>query len=146
MKSSQRPTEFEQNNCDVTSIFGYVVKKNSSRDAKHGPSETHRMYYQAKQMHKTARQQKHGSHPTTLSRWYASESYRDSLSAIGWKEKDIILKNRIALEKHFYVATRAHVECRSSSATTQSTTRLCSNAKRVQTFARRAPGKNPVKR
>ena len=50
MKSSQRPTEFEQNNYDVTSIPGYVVKKNSSRGAKHGPSERQKMYYQTKQM------------------------------------------------------------------------------------------------
>ena len=37
MKSSQSPTEFDQNNRDVTSIPGYVIKKNSSRGAKHGP-------------------------------------------------------------------------------------------------------------
>ena len=36
MKSSQRPTEVEQNNYDVTSIPGYVIKNNSSRGAKHG--------------------------------------------------------------------------------------------------------------
>ena len=39
MKSSQSPKEFDQNNRDVTSIPGYVIKKNSSRGAKHGPSE-----------------------------------------------------------------------------------------------------------
>ena len=39
MKSSQSPKEFDQNNRDVTSITGYVIKKNSSRGAKHGPSE-----------------------------------------------------------------------------------------------------------
>ena len=37
MKSSQRPTEFEQNNYHVTSIPCCVIKKNSSRGAKHGP-------------------------------------------------------------------------------------------------------------
>ena len=61
------------------------------------------MYYQAE----TDRQKKHGNHPTVLSRWYASESYRDSLSDIGWKENDIMLHDRIALEKHIYVATEA---------------------------------------
>ena len=35
MTSSQRPTEFEQNNYDVTSIPGCVIKKNSRREAKH---------------------------------------------------------------------------------------------------------------
>ena len=39
MKSTRSPTEFGQNNCDVTSIPGYVIKENSSRGAKHGPSE-----------------------------------------------------------------------------------------------------------
>ena len=108
LKSSQRPTEFEQNNCDVTSIPGYVVKKNSSRGAKHGPSERQRMYYQAKQMLKKTSQKKHGSHPTTLSRWYASETYRTSLSLIRWEEKkNMMLYDRIALEKHIDIATRA---------------------------------------
>ena len=105
MKSSQSPTEFEQNNHEVTSILGCVIKKNSSRGAKHGPFERQRMYYQAKQMLKTAREKKHGRHPTILARWYASESYR-TLSTIGWKEKHIMLYDWIALEKHFYVATR----------------------------------------
>ena len=68
MKSSQRPAEFEQDNCDVTSILGYVIEKNSSRGA---------------------------------------ESSRYSLSAIGWKDKDVMPDDRMALEKHVYVATRA---------------------------------------
>ena len=59
MKSPQSSTGFEQNNNDDTSIPGY-----SSRGAKHGPSERQKMYYQAKQMLKKARQKKHGRHPT----------------------------------------------------------------------------------
>ena len=58
-------------------------------------------------MLKKARQKKHGNHTTILSQWYASESYRDSLSEIGRKEKDMMLFDRIALEKHVYVATKA---------------------------------------
>ena len=107
LKSSRSPTELDQNNRGVTSIPGYVLKKNSSRGAKHGPSERQRMYYQAKQMLMKARQQKHGRYPTILSRWFASESYRNSLSDIGWREKHIMLYDRIAVEKHIYVATRA---------------------------------------
>ena len=57
MKSSRRPTEFEQNNYDVTSIPGCVIKKNSSRGVKHGLSERRKMYYQARQMLKKARQE-----------------------------------------------------------------------------------------
>ena len=37
--SSQRPKEFEKNNNDVSSILGYLITENSSRGAKHGPSE-----------------------------------------------------------------------------------------------------------
>ena len=106
MKSSQRPTEFAPNNCDVTSIPSYVIKKNNSRGGKHGPSER-QMYHTAQHMIKKARQKQHGNHPTILSRWYASESFRDSLSEIGWKEKDIMLSDRIALEKYVSVATKA---------------------------------------
>ena len=58
-------------------------------------------------MLKKARQQKNGRHPTIVSRWYASESYRNSLYAIGWREKRIMLYDRNALEKHLYVATKA---------------------------------------
>ena len=58
-------------------------------------------------MLKQARQEKHGRHPTILSRLYAEEDYRMSLSAIGWKEHYIMLYDRIALEKDIYTATRA---------------------------------------
>ena len=45
MKSARSPTEFDKKNRDVTSIPGYMIKKNSSRGAKHGPSERQKMYY-----------------------------------------------------------------------------------------------------
>ena len=102
MKSTRSPTEFDQNNRDVTSILGYVIKKNSSRGAKHGPSQRQKMYYQAKQMLKTARQGKHGGHPKIFSRWHGDEDYRKSLSTTGWEEHHIILYDRI-----FSIATRA---------------------------------------
>ena len=56
------------------------------------------------------------------------KSYRDSLSGFGWKETDIMLYDRISLEKHVYFATKAetsklealdsHAKCRTASATT----------------------------
>ena len=97
MTSSRSPTEFDQNNHDVTSIPGYVIKKNSSRGAKHGPSERQKMHYQANQMLKKARQGKHGRHPTILSRWYGDEDYRKSLSAIGWERTphNVVRQNRL---------------------------------------------------
>ena len=82
MKSTRSPTEFEQNNREVTSIPGYVIKKNRKRGVQHGASERQKMYFQTKQMLKKARQGKHGGHHTILSRWYADEEYRKSLSDI----------------------------------------------------------------
>ena len=58
-------------------------------------------------MLKKARQKKHGSHPTILARWYASETYRTSLSRIVWREHHVMLHDRIAVEKHIYVTARA---------------------------------------
>ena len=92
MKSTRSPTEFDQNKCDV------VFKKNRSRGAKHGASESQKMHFHAKQMLKKARQGKHGGHPTILSRWYADDEYRKSLSDIGWREHHITLYDRIVRE------------------------------------------------
>ena len=54
-----------------------------------------------------ARQPKLGSHPTILERWYAQERYRDSLAKHNVGEKEIMFFDRIALERHYYTATRA---------------------------------------
>ena len=44
MKSTRSPTEFDQNNRDVTSVPGYVIKKDRKRGVQHGASERQRMY------------------------------------------------------------------------------------------------------
>ena len=79
LKYSRSPTTLKANN-DYTSILGIVIKKNSTRGPKHGQSERQIMFFKAKEMLKTARKEKHGSHPTILSRWYEQEKYRDSLA------------------------------------------------------------------
>ena len=107
LKSSQRSKEFEQNNCDVSSIPGYAIKKNSSRGAKHGPSERQRMYFKAQEMLQKARQEKHGSHSSILARWHNDYKYRMSLSDTGWTEEHIVLHDRTALENLSYVATKS---------------------------------------
>ena len=116
MKSQKSPTEFDQNNRDVTSTPGYAIKKNSSRGDMHGPSERQKMYYQAKQMLEKARR----GHPTILSRWHV---------------------RNIGFSQHMQKEDLNH----QSINTTQSTTRLCSSEKRMQTIARRAPGKDPTR-
>ena len=104
MRSTRSPTEFDQNNRDLTSIHGYAIKKNRKRGVQHGASERQKMYFQALEK---ARQRKHGGHPTILSQWYGDEDYTKSLSAIGWKEHHRLLYDRIALETHIHKATRA---------------------------------------
>ena len=54
-----------------------------------------------------ARQEKHGGHPTILSRWYAQEGYRVSLAEHNIGQKEIMLYDRIALERHDNTGTRA---------------------------------------
>ena len=84
-----------------------VIKKNSSRGPKHDASERQVMFFKAKQTLKKATQEKHGSHPTILSRWYAQEKYRDSLGKHDIGEKEVMLFDRIALERDDFSATRA---------------------------------------
>ena len=56
---------------------------------------------------KKARQEKHWSHPTILSRCYAQEKYRDWLAKHNIGEREVMLFDRIALERHDHTATRA---------------------------------------
>ena len=107
LKYSRSPTTLQKTICDLTSILGFVIKKNSSRGPKHGVSERQEMWYKAKEMLYEARQEKHGSHPTSLARWYAQEQYRDSLAKHNIGERDVMLFDRIALERHDNTATRA---------------------------------------
>ena len=100
MKYSRSPTTLEKTNRDFSSIPGLVIKKNSSRGPKRGASERQVMFYRAKQMLKKARQSKHGSHPTILSRWCDQEDYRKSLAEHNIGEKEVMLLDRIALERH----------------------------------------------
>ena len=107
VKSSQRPTELEQNNYDVTSIPGYVIKKNRSRGAKHGPSERHRMYYQAKPMLKKGTPEKARKPPNNTFTMVRQRNVQEFVVADRVERKKIMLYDKIALEKHIYVATRA---------------------------------------
>ena len=43
---------------------------------------------------------------TILERWHNDDKYRESLSKIGWTEEQIIQYDELALEDHFYIATR----------------------------------------
>ena len=79
-------------------------------------------------MLKKAKQEKHGSHPTTLSRWQEQEGYRRSLAEHNFGEREIMLYDRIALERHGYTATRAELS------------RICRCIKTMPENARCSPG------
>ena len=75
-------------NDDYFSILGFAIKKNSTREPKHGQSERQIVFFKAKEMLKKARQPKHGGHPTILERWYADKRYRGSLAEHDTGEKE----------------------------------------------------------
>ena len=58
-------------------------------------------------MLKKAREKKRGNHPTIFSRWYDQEEYRKSLAEQNIGEKQIMLFDSIALERHDFSATKA---------------------------------------
>ena len=58
------------------------------------------MFFKAKEMLKKARQEKNGSHPTILVRWCAQEGYRRSLAEHDIGEKEVMLFDRTAVERH----------------------------------------------
>ena len=106
LKYSRSPTTLQKTNCDFTSILGFVIKKYSSRGPKHGQSERQIML---KQMLKKARQAEHANHPKILSRWYEQEGYRTSLTEHNIDEKEIMLYDRIALERHVFSSARGNI-------------------------------------
>ena len=71
---------------------------------------------------------------------------------VGRKTPNVVRQNCVGeahLRRHIswkiskIEALDSHVKYRRTSTTTQSTTRICSSEKRMQTIARRAPGKDP---
>ena len=114
----------------------FVIKKNSSWWPKHGVSERLMMFYTAKQMLKKARQSEHGNHPTILSRFSDQEGYRKSLAENNIGEKEVMLFDRIDIERHDFSATRAETvaerqtwdssfECWWASKASSTATRIC---------------------
>ena len=61
------------------------------------------MFFKAKDTLKKAKK----NHPTILSKWKAKQSYQTSLEEHGVGEKEIMLYDQIALEKHDHTATKA---------------------------------------
>ena len=77
LKYKRSPTTTEKDNCDFTSIPGFVIKKNSSRGPKHGASERQIMFFKAKEMLKE-RETAKARRPSNDSRKEVSESNQHS--------------------------------------------------------------------
>ena len=103
LKYKRSPTTLQKTNCHFTSDLGFVSKKKSSRGPKHGASERQIMFFKAKEMLKKARRSKHGKYPTIPSQ----EKYRKSLAEHNIRQKEVMLFDRIALERHDFSAMRA---------------------------------------
>ena len=64
------------------------------------------MYFQSEQMLKKARQRMHGSHPTILA-MARQRNVQNFVVTVRVDRKEVMLYDRIAVEKHLYEATRA---------------------------------------
>ena len=91
-------------NLDCNSIDGYIIRKNSSRGPKHGPSERQWMFFKAKYMLWKAKKK---GFPTILARWQEQESYRSLLKNSDTGEKEVIIYDQLDLERHDFSATKA---------------------------------------
>ena len=142
MKSSRSPTEFDQNNRDVTSFSGNVIKKNSSRGAEHGLCERQRMCYRRNRCLKRPVREStdaiqryfHDGTPVnrTEIRCMTSGGERNTLycaTESPWRSTSTSPQELKEFKLDY------HDNCRRTSATTQSTTRLRSSEKRMQTIA-----------
>ena len=105
MQPSERNRQLNKERYDVLSIPGYVIKKNPTHGARHGPSMRQYMYHKTHAMLKKASKHKHG-YKNILDRWNTADKYRKSVSDTGWTEEQIIRYDEIALEDHCYVATQ----------------------------------------
>ena len=140
-----RTKEFDKNNYDVLSIPGYVIKKDNTRGAEHGPSERQRMYCKAKEMLQEGRQPKHGGFESILERCKKDDKHRKSLSVIGWTEERIIRMSQQDLKECNMQTLGTQIESRRCSTTTKSMTLFCSSKTRMQKSARRTCEKDPTR-
>ena len=100
----ERHRQMNKKRFGVLSIPGYVIKKNPSHGARHGPSVRQTMLFKAHDMLRKARSNKTGNCITILERWCKDDQYRKSLSGIGWAEEQIKQYDAFALEDHSCVS------------------------------------------
>ena len=98
MQPSERNRQLNKERYDVLSIPSYVIKKNPTHGARHGPSMRQHMCYKAHEMLKKARMQKM---VVTKTFWTDGTTMTNTASFC-----QILGGLRIALEDHSYVATQ----------------------------------------
>ena len=109
LKNSRSPTTLQKTIAILLQSLASSLRSIPVKGPKHGQSERLIMFHRVEQMLKKARQAEHANHPTILSRWYEQEGYRTSLTEHNIGEKEIMLYDRIALERHDFSAARANI-------------------------------------
>ena len=104
LQPSERNRQLNKERCDGLSIPNYVIKKNPSHGARHGPTKRQRICYKSPQYVQNLHTKK--VHNTILERLQNDPHYRHSLTNIGWAENTFVAHDEIAKEDHSYVATR----------------------------------------
>ena len=102
---TEKNQQMNKERFDVLSFPGYVITKNPSHGARHGPSMRQTMHFKARDMLRKARSNKNGICKTIVERWFKDEQHRKSLSDISWTEEQIEQNEALASEDHSYVAT-----------------------------------------
>ena len=155
-KSSQGTKEFDKTNYDVSSIPGYGIKKEkqsrchtwtvwittnvlqgSRHVAESSPAQTWRTSIHACAMAQRLRVKKFVV-TNRMDRAAKKATWQDCLGGS-------FIRREENWENSKFDALDSHVKHRRTSATTQSTTRLCSSEKRMQEIARRTPGKDSTR-
>ena len=90
MQPTERNRQLNKARYDVLSIPGYVVKKNPTDGASHGPSMRQYICYKAHDTPRKASKHKSGGYNTIVERLNNDDKYRKSLPDIGWTEEQII--------------------------------------------------------
>ena len=86
LRPTERNRQVNKKRFDVLSIPGYVIKKNTSHGARHGPSVRQTMYFKAHDMLRKARSNKNGNCKTGLERLKRDEQHRKALSDTEWTQ------------------------------------------------------------
>ena len=101
LKYKRSPTTTQKANCDITSVTGFVIKKNSSWGPEHGASERWCFSRRSRCL------RKQDSQSTGAIRRFSHDGMHKKNTEIRWQkhdigEKEVMFFDRIALERRQY--------------------------------------------